>query len=239
MKTQKLFSTLKSKPRVILRSIICLLVVVLGLYFGATENTFAQSPQEVSVEVGRIKSNRLRRQVNADSINITVNRPIVARAWFDEDSGRFRIEGLSVGTARIVFTGTYRKIIVGGTLEERAVPFRHVIDVTVLPRFIEADSRALRLQVSRGSNKTYKIEYLLGPQFARRSEEGVRWRNVRLIDGNASIAEGLYDNSLLKFRLMGINNGRTTLILKGERLNNRVWQTVIRRLEITVGTGIS
>lgn len=238
MKKQTLFSILTNNTRPLWQSIIFSFVLALGLAFGGAQTASAQQPSELSVEVGQIKSKSLKRQVYPNSINIAVNSPAIARARFDASTNQFRFEGLSTGATRITITGTYRELVVGSVIQENAIKFRFEVDVTVLPGFRPDDPGTIRIQVSRGRNRDYQIQYFLGQDFANPSEEGVKWRNVRLTDGDNRIATGeLFDRNRMRLRVSGIATGKTTLTLQGERINRRVWQTISRTLEITVGTG--
>lgn len=215
-------------------------LLLLALTFGVAENSFAQFPNEITVEIGKPKLIRTLKDVDASSVRVVVEFPSFARAGFDENLNRFRIEGLSEGTTRITFSGTYRRLVVGGRITQQAVPFRETVVVQVLPALERADVRTLQPRpVSVNDHQDTKLEYFMGPAFAKKNEEGVRWRNVRVYGGISSIAKGFYDNNQMMVRIYGFSNGKTIFVLRGERFINRAWQPVIRNLEITVGTGVS
>lgn len=233
MKKQKPFSTLNNSF-----TVLWSIIFLSALIFGMAQAVLAQQPSVISLEVGEIKSKTPKKQVNPESVNILVNRPTIATARFDGNANRFRFEGLSAGVARITITGTYRQLIVGGVIQENAIRFRLLVDVTVLPGFRPDDTRKIEIQVSSGANRVYQIQNLMGQSFANASEENVNWRGVNLTGDNNGIATGeLFDRNPIKLRVSGVATGKTTLTLQGERINRRVWQKVIRILEITVGAG--
>ncbi len=216
------------------------LVFVLISFCVAVQSGFAQLPPRTSVAMGREIEFRLTTDVNPESVQITVVPQRILRARLDTDRNRFVIEGVAEGTARVTFAGTSRLIAVAGP-KERGTPFRHVVDVTVLPPDVRTDSRVLNVDVSRGSKKDFKLEVLIGMAFSKPNEEGYRWRNVSFSEGNARVAEGLYDANQMKLRVSGIEHGRTTMILRGEQSEggNGVWQRVVREIRVKVGTGIA
>jgi hypothetical protein len=215
-------------------------LVAIGLLLVfAVGDSHAQSPRDVSVEVGKTTTVRLRRAVNQNGVSVVTEPNNIARGRLDADLNRFRIEGLAEGTTKMTFTGTYRAIYVGRQLIERAVPFTEIINVRVLPGTRPVDSRTIPIQVSVGRHKDYAYSSLLGPEFRNTNEKGIRWRNVLLSKGNDSIAEGIDDDGQMKLRIRGIRNGRTQMTLRGERMNARVWQPVLRTLDVRVGTGRS
>ena len=79
MKKQTSYSTLTNNSYAIWQSIIFSFALALGLAFGAAQTTSAQQPSEISVEVGKIKSKSVKKQVNPNSVNIAVNRPAIAK----------------------------------------------------------------------------------------------------------------------------------------------------------------
>ncbi len=212
-------------------------VLMLACVFILSEGAVAQAPRTATVEVGKETSFGMRREVNGRSTQVSASDLAIARGWWDGNLNKLRIEGLSPGRTQITFTGTYREIIVGGVLRERAVPFRDVVDVTVLARTVPVDSRAITIQVTGNKHRDYSIHVLLGPQFRNKNEEGLRWRNVSFTGGNGAIARGLYDDNQLKLRITGVKGGTTQMTLTGERFVERTWQRVVRDLSVKVVPG--
>lgn len=200
-------------------------------------NANAQPPRESTVEVGKRTTISLRRAVNPSTVSVTSEPNNIARGWLDTNQNRFVIEGLAEGTTRMTFAGTYRAIYVGRELVERAVPFSEVVTVRVLPGTRPTDSRTIPISVSVGANRVYARHVLMGVDFRNSNEQGVRWRNFRVEQGDQDIAEAADNSDQMRVTITGRKNGRTRIILHGERMNNRVWQKVERVLDVRVGTG--
>ena len=241
MRNQKLFSELNNSFPV-LRSIIFLFALI----FGILQTASAQQPGKVSVEVGKTKCNKLRKPVSGN-VQKTVNRPAIVKASFNPTTEVFCVEGLTVGQTRVTFAGTYRQDgnnnnnnnggMIGG-LQQNGVRFKYDLDVTVVQRVENTETNVFNVQVERGKNKDIRIETLLGQEFANTADNGEKWRNIVLTEGNKEVVRGdLFDNNQLKVRVAGVNNGKTKLILQGELLRNNVWETITRTLEVIVIAG--
>lgn len=207
------------------------------LFFVQAGDASAQPPREVSVEVGKRTTIGLRRAVNPTGVSVTTEPTNIARGWLDTNQNRFVIEGLNEGTTRLTFSGTYRAIYVGRELVERAVPFTEIINVRVLPGNRPADTRTIPISVSVGATRVYARHVLMGVDFRNMNEQGVRWRNFRVEQGDQDIAVAADNADQLRVSINGRKNGRTRITLHGERMNNRVWQRVERVLDVRVGTG--
>ncbi|NJM54037.1 MAG: hypothetical protein HC846_12040 [Blastocatellia bacterium] len=171
----------------------------------------------------------------------------LVKASFNPTNEVFCVEGLTVGQTRVTFAGTYRQDgnnnnnnnggMIGG-LQQNGVRFKYDLDVTVVQRVENTETNVFNVQVERGKNKDIRIETLLGQEFANTADNGEKWRNIVLTEGNKEVVRGdLFDNNQLKVRVTGVNSGKTKLILQGELLKNNVWETITRTLEVTVTTG--
>lgn len=171
MKVQRILSIFNVRGFDISSSAVLPVLTLVGLFI-FSEGAVAQAPRTATVEVGKETSFRMRREVNGRSTQISASNPAIARGWWDGNLNRLRIEGLRPGRTQITFTGTYREIIVGDVLRERAVPFSDVVNVTVLTRTVPVDSSAITIQVTGNKHRDYSIHVLLGPQFRNKNEEG-------------------------------------------------------------------
>lgn len=226
-----LSSILRTESLVIVQSVAFLALILPCISFGAAATAFAQQ-RATTVDVGRTASYGLKKEVYPRSINISTRPQGIAEVSLDTDKSKLRIRGIRPGRTLVTVTGNYRVIIVGDRLTERATPFRVNINVTVLPRILEDDRRAINIPVSRGFTRTYQIHIFMGPAFRNRNEEGVRWRNFRVTPGDNNIARA--DVNPMRVGITGVNGGRTTITLTGERLFQGTWQRVVRDLRVRV-----
>ncbi len=235
------------EPRVTGRFAAALIMFVASMFWGAAVTAFAQQ-RSTTVDVGRTKSYGLLREVYPRSINISSAPTGIAEVSLDTDKSKLRIRGVSPGSTVVTVSGTYRRIEFppiprpprpgeNRPPREVAVPFRHTIRVTVLPRILEPDRRAIDIPVSRGFTRTYQIHIFMGPVFRNENEEGVRWRNFRVTPGDNNIARAGVNR--MRIGITGVNGGQTTITLTGERLFQGTWQRVVRDLQVRVGAATS
>lgn len=210
--------------------IAAMTVFAVGLWLGGLAPAVAQR-RATTVDVGRTASYGLQKEVYPRSIKISSNPRGIATVRLDTDKSKLRIVGTSPGNTLVTVSGTYRELQVGGRVVERARPFKVSINVTVLPRRLEPDRRAIDVQVSRGKTRNYQINTFMGPEFT--NEERNRWRNFRVNPGDNGIARARLNG--MSIGITGVNRGRTTITLTGERRFQGAWQQVVRNLQVSVG----
>ena len=151
------FSTLTYSTHAIRPALLFSAVMFLGFALGAGKTVSAQQVARITVSVGETKSNSLKQPVDATDLQITIQRPAIAKASYDPSTKRFNFEGLSEGQTRVTIVGTYPNPKAGGggggitgRLQQNAVPYRHLVDVTVVPRAPDPNANAFRRSGSPG-----------------------------------------------------------------------------------------
>lgn len=216
-----------------------IIIGIIGTIIFLAFSIAAQAPVKVTVEAGKQSVIRPNKAVNRSPEQFDSVPGGIAVGSINSDS-QLVIEGLTEGTARIVFNGTLRAIDIAAP-NEMAVSFKAIYDVTVLPRK-DLDFKVRPLSISKGRSTPYTIGYLMspGPEFYDLNAEGEKWRNLRYEGGDDGVATGkrAVKGNELKIIIKGISDGRTTLTLRGERKVGNTWRPVERKLNVKVGTGI-
>ncbi len=218
------------EPRVTSRFAAALIMFITSMFWGIADTAIGQR-RGTTVDVGRTASYGLQKEVYPRSIKISSNPRGIATVRLDTDKSKLRIVGTSPGNTLVTVSGTYRELQVGGRVVERARPFKVSINVTVLPRRLEPDRRAIDVPVSQGKTRNYDINTFMGPEFT--NEDRSRWRNFRVNPGDNGIARARLNG--MSIGITGVTRGRTTITLTGERRFQGAWQQVVRNLQVRVG----
>lgn len=203
------------------------------LFTWVAASAFAQPRQ---VAVGRVECVAPKKQVKRYQVSVPDGAANV-RAWFDTGQNRLCFEGLQPGDARVVMTGTFRKIIVGSALREEEQPFSHGVSVRVLGLRAEVNEIPVAYALVTGQVRRAQLSVFLGAAFSTEAERGLKWRHVEVASsGEAALvrvtADRVTGRQMLEVR--GAQPGRVVLTLRGERAVNGAWQRVERTLKVEV-----
>lgn len=191
---------------------------------------------DTEVVVGRVECVTPRKQVKRATVTVAEGGDKV-RAWFDGNQNRFCVEGLAPGAARVVASGTFRRIIVGSALREEEQPFTHAIAVVVHGLRPDVERIPVRYQVRPGEVRRSRLSVFLGAAFSRERDQNRRWRNVTVASSrpdDVEVAVSVDRNGVLKLGIGGKQLGRALLTFEGDRAVNGSWQHVVRTMEVEV-----
>jgi hypothetical protein len=210
---------------------LAFVIFIAGTIFAATPHT-ALAREPLELEAGKSRCIRLKRQVERH--DISAEHPSIAGGRLDEDKNRFCITGLRRGATTVTFMGTYRRIIVGRELREDPASFRQNIEVVVRPPEPDVKTISSDYVVSRGKQRTTRLSVFLGSHFARRDEDGAKWRNLNVHVTPPNIVSTRIIGDRMMIEIAGVNPGRARIELSGERRVYNDWQKVLRVLEARV-----
>lgn len=195
----------------------------------------AAAQERRTIEVGQTTCIRVRRAVERSTVR--VEPPEVAQARFDNNLNRLCIDGRRHGEARVTFSGTYRRIVVGGELREEGRPFEHSAAVRVLPPGADVREIPRTYALERGQVRRAQLSVFLGPEFSRTAHQGERWRavNVEVEEpGIANVRTTVDRHGRLMLEVTGNGSGHVRVELTGERRVRGDWQRVVRVLNVVV-----
>ena len=188
----------------------------------------------LEVEVGKSSFYSFQKQVDRYEQPIAVSPRSIARASFREN--RLYVEGLAPGVAKITFKGTYRRLIVGTEIRENPKPFSYEIQVVVSGAQADVQPTIRNYLVSQRSSRTTQLDHFLSSPFGEMSR-AAEWSvdPPRSSNGNVASAQWVKNSrGNLAVQITGINAGRTTILLSGQRRINNSWQRVTRSIEVVV-----
>ncbi|WP_163988860.1 hypothetical protein [Pyxidicoccus caerfyrddinensis] len=195
----------------------------------------AAAQERRTIEVGQTTCIEVRRAVKSSTVR--VEPPEVAQARFDTNLNRLCIDGRHHGEARVTFSGTYRRIVVGSELREEALPFEHSAAVRVLPPSPDVREIPRTYALERGQARRAQLSVFLGPEFSRTAHEDDRWRAVNVeVDrpGIANVRTTVDRHGRLMLEVTGDGGGNVRVKLTGERRVHGDWQQVVRVLNVVV-----
>jgi hypothetical protein len=188
----------------------------------------------LTVEVGKTKCVGMRRTV--DQHRVAATPPGVARGRFDADANRLCVDGERRGKATVTFSGTARRIVVESDLREDPRPFKHTIDVEVLPPPADMRTIPTLIEVEPGKPRRIQVGRFMPPTFGRSNEEYNKWRRLDVAVNGPGIVKvrTLRERGRVFLEFAAVNAGRAEVRLTGEQRIRRDWQEVVRVIDVRV-----